>query len=528
MHAKIEQQPYYNQENYKPQEACGITAIYSKYKKIMSPFIVDLQHNLQHRGRDSAGIATFNESARRIIVYKDLGKVKEVFPQGFNFEEHNLLSRMAIGHNRYGTSGEGQKDSRDGSQPMVAEWNGRTIAIAYNGNLPDSERQKLIARIPQDMPKGSNFDTEDIARAIVSAEGETWEQQIKNGLNGVHLAYALTIITDEGEIFGLRGPSGHWPLWVGQNDESIILASETRVVGKDSNISWREVAPGELVRATPDGIIGKQIFPEIGLFRCSLHDVYGARSDSIMTVKDGRPITHGEFRGYLGRLLAIERPIDADLYIGIPKTGLAIVEGYVEGLGRIATEVVIKLDDTRAFIGRDDAEINAVVNGNLKIPEPATVQGKKVVAIDDSLIRGKSAGGDPLNGDNNHPVKRAKGFNMLLREAGATEVHNLFALPKFVKRCDMGYYIRENQLVALVKREDGTYEELDKEAIAVRVGADSVNFLSYDGLQTGYEWAFGRRNIACMKCMGQPHPLDILSGNISKETREPVLIYSSP
>ena len=528
MQTRTEQQPFYNQENDKPREACGITAIYSKHEKTISPFIVDLQHNLQHRGRDSAGIATFDESAGKITAYRDLGKVRDVFPQGFNFAEHNLLSRMAIGHNRYGTSGEGQKDNRDGSQPMVAEWNGRTIAIAYNGNLPDRERQKLRTRIPQDMPKGSNFDTEDIARAIVSAKGEAWEEQIRNGLDGVHLAYALTIITDKGEIFGLRGPSGHWPLWAGENNELVILASETRVVDRDSNISWREVAPGELVKATPGGIISKQIFPETQLFRCSLHDVYGARSDSIMTIKDGIPITHGEFRSYLGKLLAIERPIDADLYIGIPKTGLAIVEGYVRGLGSTATEVVTKLDDTRAFIGKDDAEINAVVNGNLKISEPRMVRGKKVVAIDDSLIRGKSAGGDPLNGGIDHPVKRAKGYNMLLREAGATEVHNLFALPKFVKGCDMGYYIRENQLVALVKREDGTYEELDKEVIAVRIGADSVNFLSHDGVQTAYEWAFGRKNIACMRCMGQPHPLDILSGDIPKDIREPVLVYSSP
>lgn len=523
MRAITEQQPFYNQEDDDPQEACGITAIYSKYKEIISPSIVDLQRNLQHRGRDSAGIATFDESTGKIVVYKDLGKVREVFPQGFNFEEYNLLSRMAIGHNRYGTSGDNQKDSKDGSQPMVAEWNGRTVAIAYNGNIPDKERQKLKARIPVDMSEGANFDTVDIVRAIVSADGTTWEERIKNGLKDVRLAYSLTILTDGGEVFGLRGPTGTWPLWVGEDKDRIIFASETRV-DKSSSIIWREVNPGELVKATPDGVESKQIFPKIRPFFCGLHDDYQARRDSIMTVRNGEPITYGEFRNFKGRLLARERPFfDADIYAGIPETGLDIVEGYCKELGKEATPLItlmVGYNGDRAFLGRNDDEINSIISGKYAIFHTERVKDKKVFLADDSLIRGKTTGGDRLKG--------VKGVVELVQDAGAAEVYLALTLDKFVNGCDMGIFIRKNQLTALLKRDDGTYEELDEESIAKKIGADSVHFLSVESIKDAYEWVYGEREIVCLHCMGQPHPLDILSRNISKDTREPVLVYSSP
>lgn len=513
------------QERDKPQEACGITAILSKKGLPIAEELAGMQERLQHRGQDSAGISTFDRSLGIIGIYTALGLVDKVFPLGFDFMSAGLSGDRGIGHNRYGTSGETAKDDVSGAQPMVAEWNGRAVAIAYNGNLPESEREKLKRRIPPDLNGGPNFDTADIARAIVSAPGYSWEEKIRNGLDGVLLAYALTILTDTGEVFGLRGPTGHWPLWVGESDDRIIFASESRV-NTAPGVKWSEVGPGELVKATTSGVMRKQLFLPQRSFRCSLHDMYGAKPDSRMTVRDEEPVLFGDVRRYAGRILAREHPIEADLYIGIPNTGLPIAEGYAEKLGKEATPgIIIKKSDLRAFIGKNDEEIRDLVNWNLAIKAEniEKVRGEIVVTVDDSLIRGINAGGDPLNGDEEeHPIKRAKGYNCLLREAGAVAVHNLFALPRFVNGCDMGFYIRRGQLVALVRRDNGTYEVLNEEAIATRIGADSVGFLSLEGVQEAYKWAFGNRDVACMHCMGQPHPLDIVAEEV------PIFSCSSP
>lgn len=521
--SKVELAPNLH-EREKPQEACGITAIFSKKGLSIAQELAGMQKRLQHRGQDSAGLSTWDGLRGTIRTHRALGHVTEVFPPGFDFTFAGLSGDRGIGHNRYGTSGEKEKDDVSGAQPMAAEWNGRVVAIAYNGNLPESEREKLKRRIPAGLNNGPDFDTADIAKAIVSAPGYSWEEKITKGLDGVLLAYALTILTDTGEVFGLRGPTGHWPLWVGENDDLIVFASETRV-DENLNLRWREVMPGELVKATVFGVESTRIFPRKGPFRCSLHDMYGAKPDSRMTFRDGEPITYGDFRKHAGRILAKEHPINADLYLGIPNTGLPIADGYAKELGKEATPgIIIKRSDLRAFIGRNGKEIGDIVNWNLAIRAEnlGRLKGKKVVTLDDSLIRGKSAGGDPLNGEGEeHPIKRAKGYNCLLREAGAAAVHNFFVLPRFVNGCDMGYYIRKGQLVALVRREDETYEVLNEEAIATRIGADSVGFLSHQGVQEAYQWVFGKSDIACMHCMGQPHPLDII------EKKVPIFSFSS-
>lgn len=495
------------------QEKCGISGIISKQGENVTHRLPEMNQKLINRGRDSAGVASYDMQTRQITVYKGNGRVKEVFPPDeFDFLANNLLSDRGIGHNRYGTDDTHDKDDPSCSQPMIAEYKGRKIAIAYNGNLPDRERVKLKGKLPDDAPKQANVDTSDILNAIVTADGDNWETRIENGLQGVHLAYSLTILTDEGEVIGVRGPSGHWPLWVGEDDGKVIFSSETRVDEIDgfNDIVWSMVKPGEMVNITTDGIKRKQVFDPGPFTPCALHEMYGARRNSMMT--EGG-IRYKEFRKQAGRILAREHPVVADLYLGIPETGLDIVKGYAEELGEEATEIIIRerttdADETRGFIGKNNEEINEVVKLKYVIPEPEKVRGKKVVTVDDSNIRGKTAGGDPLNDGSDNSIKKTKGYVDLLRDAGALEVHTLFALPKFVAGCDMGYYIRQDQLVAVVKRDDGGYDILNEQKIAERVGADSVYYMSVDGLRKSYEWAYGKKDIGCMSCMGGPHPLD--------------------
>lgn len=512
---RAETQPNYP-ETLKPQEACGVTGILSKSGRHVTQEIPRMQELIKNRGQDTSGVSVWLNGT--LYFYTGPGIPSEVFPSDFNFVEHNLIADRGIGHNRYATDGGSCKDDLSGAQPMRIEWNGRSLAIAYNGNLPDRERQKLKDKIPQEVPKEPNFDTADIGRAIITAGGNTWEEKIQNGLKGVSLAYSLTLLTDTGELFGVRCPAGTWPLWVGEDEDLILLSSETRV-NKSPDIKWREVAPGELVKVTKEGILSSQIFPKTREAQCALHAMYGARKDSVAMIKDGKLVTYEDFRKEAGRNLARLYPFwDADVIIGVPETGIAIAQGYAEVLGKeTTTDVVVKIDDRRAFIGKNNEEIHAIISGKLAYikENEYKVRGKKVVVIDDSNIRGKSAGGHPLNNpDGTSPVdqlpKKVLGYIDHLREMQPERIDVLYALPKFVDGCDMGYYIRKNQLVAVLRREDGTYEELTEEQIAVRIGADSVHFLTLEGLEKTYETVFGKRDIACTACIGGKHPLDLI------------------
>jgi len=493
---------YYRPEIEKNQETCGITASFSKIGELVSPMIPSLQDKLQHRGYDSAGMATYTDG--KINAYVSQGRVDVVFPENFNFREYGLLSDRAIGHNRYGTSGEGNKDDTRGSQPVLSEYKGRKLALAYNGNLPDEVRHALKIRIPKKL-RDSTFDTEDIANAIVSAKGETWEERIQNGLNKIDLAYSLAILTDDGRVFGLRGPSGTWPLWYGETDDKIIFASETRVYN-DENIKWKEIEPGELVEATVSGVLKRKIFEQVPLLRCGLHDAYGAKKDSLMAEN----ISYGDFRRELGRELAREHPINVDLIVGVPDTALIIAEGYAEELGRKSTKLIGKNGEIRSFIAQNLEQTIQIINDKYRVDEKLA-RGKSVLVVDDSLIRGKTMGG--------HPEKGLKGVISRVKDAGTKEVHLAVTLAKFVNGCDMGYYIRKNQLVAIVKDESGNYKERSEKEIAEIIGADSVSFLSVDGIRRVYEKILGKKDIACMACMGQPYPLDIIeSRKLAKET----------
>lgn len=494
------------------QEQCGVTANFSKVGANISPELPSLNKELQHRGVDSAGMAVSCNG--EINVHTGVGKVSEVFGDNFDFASKGLIGEMGIGHNRYGTSGEGDKDDLKGSQPYVAKWNGREVAVAFNGNIPDSLREILRDRIDGRLPNGK-FDTVDIANAIVTATGATWQDRIQNALDDIPLAFSLTILTDKEQVFGLRCPAGTWPLWMGESEERIIFASENRV-DKSPGMVWKEVKPGELVQATRAGIIRTQLFvPAEREFRCALHDVYGAREDSLM--EEG---TYAAFRKELGKELAREHPMDVDLIVGVPHTGLVMAEGYAEELGKKPTVLIIKNGDNkesedRGFIAPNLDRTSIIVSRKYKIEDKEQAMDKIILLIDDSLIRGLTMGGDPK--------KNLKGVVGFVREAGAKEVHLAVVLPKFVNGCDMGYFIRKDQLVAITRVENRGYVERSEQEIAGIIGADSVHFLSIDGVKRAYEKTLGNKEVACMACMGGSHPLEAMKSS----TREKVWVSTN-
>ena len=511
----------------KPQEHCGLLSKTSKIGMDVFPTLKKGLELEQHRGRDTAGVAVFNRDGG-LTVHKGQGKVTDVFSDTFDYVSHNLDGEVGIGHVRYGTSGGDKKDDLAGAQPMIAEWKGRQVVVAFNGNLPDSERNKLRARTPVDLIKNGDFDTEDIVNAIASAKGDTWEEKIKNGMQGVQYAYALTILTDSGENFGLSGPSGTWPLWLGETREEYLLASESRVdqINRGEKVNWQEVKPGELVKITPEGVEKKQLFESKRRFRCTLHDMYGAKPDSLMT-EEGK--TYGDFRYEVGTVLAREHAINADIYVGVPNSGIPFAEGYAAALGRESTQVIIKNEDTKSFIGQNSAAIQDVIERSLQIPHPEDVKGKHVVVIDDSVIRGNSSGGDVLGVPFDDPRRKLMGYVGMLRAAGAAGVDVLSAMPRFKDGCDGGYAILQKQLLGLRKdlitmqkvtsgrfelADEGRLELTDKD-IAHLIGADSFASMSIEGVKDAYETITGVRETACLACAGEPHPITLMEGTES-------------
>jgi amidophosphoribosyltransferase len=488
-----------------PQEACGVTAVFSKTETVVSPSIPFMQSRLHHRGRDSAGIAAFDHSTRTIVIYKGIGSVRDVFrgrivneelETEFDFASFNLLSAAAIGHNRYGTSGDEDKDSSEAAQPMLANWEDRRLAVAFNGNIPEIERRLLKNRIPDSMPESGNFDTNDIAEAIVSAPGASWEERIKNGMEGVMGAYSITALTDTGEVFGLRGPSGTWPLWVGESADRIVFGSES-IIDDADDIVWSEVHAGELVKATLRGVERTQVFtPLAEVTRCALHDVYGAKPESLMSEE----VRYRMFRAMVGRTLASEYPVEADVYAGVPNTGLNIAEGYIEALGVSLTPVFETLKDSeRSYNSQNPEAAFEIIKGKFKLRDPELVRGKSIALIEDSIIKGSTMGGDPET--------QRKGIIQHLRDAGAAEVHMLLGLPEFVDECDQGYVVRKDLLAALKQEANGEYRQLTPEAIARNLGADSAGYISIEGLKSVYREVYNGRETACTSCFGGPHPL---------------------
>lgn len=444
------------------QEKCGITAWLSKTGLPVASTTLDMQDKIVHRGEDAFGVATISESGSPIVVSRP-GRVRDAFPHASMLP---VGDRM-IGHNRYGTSGDVEQ-----MQPVTAEVGGKWITIAHNGNIPDEYRALLKERIPEAFHDRLTFDSAEIAYAIAAAPGDSWPEKIANGLDGIPMAYSLTMLTDTGDIYGMVGPSGHWPLWLGENSEGIGLASETRAFPPGTRV--RQIKPGELVHITKEGATLQRLFLPVGqTARCSLHEVYGAKSDSQRNEDE----TYGDLRYQLGRQLAKEQRekrlaiMGPDVvYVGVPNSGLLVAQGYADELGVELTDLIQlnghkKGRRERSFIAQTVDAMKQIAAEKFRLKKPSRVKGKRVVMLDDSVIRGTTTTNLTAN----------------IKAAGASEVHIISGLPPVLTSCDLGYNIKESQgLLAL--GEDHSFRT--REEMAAALGADSIYFISQEGLES--------------------------------------------
>ncbi len=452
-----------------PNEECGIFGVFAPGEDVARLTFFGL-FALQHRGQESAGIAVSDGQTLR--THKDMGLVTQVFDEE---SLSRLKGHIAIGHTRYSTTGSSVLRN---AQPLHCCLHTGTVAVAHNGNLINTEelRREMEAR-------GISFETtndsEIIARLIAEQETETLAGAVRGAMQRIRGAYSLAIMT-ENQIVGVRDPYGVRPLCLGRlGNDKWVLASETCALNTVGATFVREVMPGEIVVIDRDGV---RSAPGVQMERpalCMLEMIYFARPDSVMY---GQSLHAARRR--MGQELAREHPVPngADLVIAIPDSGTPAALGFAEESGVPFAEGLIKSRYIhRTFIQPDQRMRDLGVRMKFT-PIRETLEGKRVVMVDDSIVRGTTT--DKL-------VR-------VLLDAGAREVHVRISAPPVKFPCFYGVDLaNQDQLVAA----RNTVEEIRR-----LIGATSLGFLSPQGLARAVHVP---NDNFCLACFTGEYPIDI-------------------
>lgn len=456
----------------KPQEACGVCGIYAPGEQVARLAFFAL-YALQHRGQESAGIAT--SDGRVAHIHKGLGLVSQVF------NEENVLylrGHLAIGHNRYSTTGGSRLRN---AQPYLIETALGPLGIAHNGNLTNAPalRRDLLDR---GVGLISSSDSEVITQMLAGSPGDGWEERIAAFMAQAQGAYSLAILTREA-VFAARDALGFRPLCLGHlNDSGWVVASESCALATIGATFVREVEPGEILRLDENGVTAWQgAEPAEEKALCIFEYIYFARPDSFL---EGDAVVH-RVRRHLGERLAEEQPAEGDMVIAVPDSATAHAIGYAFGSGIPFGEGLIKNRYIgRTFIQPDDRLRRRGVALKFN-PLPTTLRGKRIVLVDDSIVRGNTS----------------KPIVNLLRQAGAAEVHMRICSPPIRHPCFMG--------VDMATQEELIAHNLSVAAIAEYVGVDSLGYLSLEGLLD----VVGRKsNGHCLACFSGNYPVAAQSG----------------
>ncbi len=453
--------------NDSPHEECGIIGIFAPNEDVSRMAFFGL-FALQHRGQEAAGIAVSDGSTVR--MYKDVGLVSQVFtPQNLT----PLRGNFAIGHTRYSTTG---SSSARNAQPFLIETRHGPLAVAHNGNLINAAalRQELLEH---GVGLYSSSDSEVITMMLAGAEGKTWNERLKNTMVRWTGAYSLVILTREG-VLAVRDPWGFRPLSVGLLPSGgWAAASESGALRTLGCEAIREVQPGEIITLTNSALSVQQALPPASeLARCVFEQIYFSRPDSFW---DGKSVHH--VRQTLGLELAKENPIEADVVIPVPDSSIPAAIGYSSFSGIPYNDGFIK----NRYIGRtfiqptDSLRKQGVALKFNVIVE--NVLGKRVIMIDDSIVRGNTTG--PLV--------------QLLRQAGAAEVHVRITCPPITHSCYMGVDMGDQENLAAYR--------MNVEQMRDHIGCDSLYFLSHEGMMR----AVGRTTGYCSACFTGNYPVDI-------------------
>ncbi|PKM85910.1 MAG: amidophosphoribosyltransferase [Firmicutes bacterium HGW-Firmicutes-12] len=451
----------------KMEEACGVFGIYAPGKDV-SMLTYYALYSLQHRGQESAGIAVANGEG--IKLHKDMGLVSEVFTED---TLQKLKGHAAIGHVRYSTMGSSLVLN---AQPLVCHYLQGSLAVAHNGNLTNAGelRQKLAAN---GSVFQSSIDSEVIVNLIARYGQSTIEEALMKCMIDLRGSYSLVVMTED-KVIGIRDPYGNRPLCLGKLGKHFVIASETCALDTLGAEFVRDFAPGEIITLDKDGMHSRRYFTPNEPAVCIFEYIYFARPDSNI---DG--INVMQARRAMGRELAHEHPLEADIVIPVPDSGIAGALGYAEELGLVYDTALMK----NRYIGRtfiQPDQMGRDLGVSLKLnPITKIIKGKKVVVVDDSIVRGTTS----------------RKIVEMIRSRGAKEVHMLVSSPPVMHPCYYGIDISERgQLIAAQK---------SIEEVRAYIAADSLHYLSIEGLYR----ALGKDTGFCSACLSGNYPIQIPS-----------------
>ena len=451
----------------KPHDECGLIAVFAPNEDVARMAYFGL-YALQHRGQEAAGIAVSDGETARL--HKDTGLVAQVFtPQNLA----PLRGHYAIGHTRYSTTG---SSAVRNAQPFLIETQYGPLALAHNGNLVNAAELRA-SLLRHGAGLSSSSDSEVMTMMLAGAPGDTWEERIQNTMPSWRGAYALAILARDA-VLVVRDPWGFRPLSVGRlPGGGHAAASESGALRTLGCEAIREVKPGEIVMLSNTALRVRQALPPAApLARCTFEHIYFSRPDSLW---DGLSVH--EVRQRLGEELAREAPVEADVVIPVPDSSVPAAIGYARESGLPYNDGFIK----NRYIGRTFIQPTTSLRQQgvaLKFNVlEENVRGKRLVVIDDSIVRGNTSG--PL-------VK-------LLRQAGAREVHLRITCPPIAHPCFMG--------VDMGRYQDLIAHRLTIDEIRDLVDADSLHFLSLDGMMR----ALARDTGYCNACFTGIYPIEL-------------------
>jgi amidophosphoribosyltransferase len=447
-----------------PRDECGVFGVYAPEHDVARLAYFAL-YALQHRGQESAGIATCERN--HITTQRDLGLVSQVFDER---SLQALTGEMAIGHVRYSTTG---RSGWENAQPVYRH-DRRPVALAHNGNLINA-----VALYNELIEQGIRFrstsDSEIIAALIASHPAERIEDAVAAVMERLRGAYSTVIMTEDA-IVGFRDPAGIRPLCLGRLEDRYVVASESCALDIIGAELMREVQPGELVSIGERGLEVRQAVESERPALCVFEHIYFSRPDSKL---EGRTLQSA--RGRMGEILAREAPVDADLVISVPDSGNAAAKGFARASRIPQDDGLIKNRYVaRTFIqpGQELRRHGLRLKFN---PLPEVVSGKRLVVVDDSIVRGNTM----------------RQIIQMLREAGATEVHLRMSSPPIRHPCHYG--------IDMPTGEEMIAHGRSVQEVAAELGADSLAYLSLNGV---YAAIGSNRETHCDACFTGYYPIE--------------------
>ena len=459
------------------EDKCGIVGIHCKDdSKDVAPLVYYCLYALQHRGQESAGIATFNHE-KGLEHYCGMGLITSVFGDD---EIKNLEGNMSIGHVRYSTTGQSKIEN---SQPFVIDFGDGFIAMAHNGDIVNSDELKREL-IDEGFYFKSDSDSEVICYMLKKEHydnGKDVVDAIEEVCKKLVGSYALTILID-GELYGVRDPMGIKPLAVAKRDDEFILASETVAFDVINAEYVRDIVPGEVIYFENDEI-NSHMLESAGkckLSHCMFEYVYFARPDSTI---DG--INVYKTRMNIGAQLRKLYPIDADVVIPVPDSSIPAAIGYSRASGIPYGEGLIKNRYVgRTFIMPTQEERELAVRLKLN-PIKEAIKGKKIILIDDSIVRGTTS----------------KQLLDLVKEAEPAEIHFLVGCPPVIAPCYYG--------VAMATKKELIAANYSTEEICKQLGIDSLGYITIPALVEAI--GMPKENL-CLGCINEEYPTEIPEG----------------